>query len=47
MKSKFMNIIVKIMSCAASIAVAIAVANIDTTCVFWSYQPDVPDELLN
>lgn len=47
MKVKTMNIIAKIMSSAAAIALVVAVANANSTCVFWSYQPDLPKELLN
>ena len=41
-----MRIIAKDMSSTAALAIMIAVANFNSTCVFWSYQPDVPVELL-
>ena len=47
MKLKIMSIITKIMSSTAALALLIAVANSNSTCVFWSYQPDVPEELMN
>ena len=47
MKVKLMNIITKIMSSVAAMTLVVAVANANSTCVFWSYQPDVPEELLN
>lgn len=46
MKIKVMNLIAKIMSSAAALALAVAVSNANTTCLFWSYQPDVPEELM-
>ena len=42
-----MSIVTKIMSSAAALALMIAIANSNSTCVFWSYQPDVPEELMN
>lgn len=45
MKGKVVNIISKIMSPAAALALVVAVANANSTCLFWSYQPDLPDEL--
>ncbi len=47
MKVKVMRIIAKIMSSAAALALVVAVANANSTCVFWSYQPDVPNDLAN
>ncbi len=47
MKVKIMSIVTKIMSSAAALALMIAIANSNSTCVFWSYQPDVPEELMN
>lgn len=47
MKVKLMNIIAKIMGSAAAMALVVAVANANSTCVFWSYQPDVPEELIH
>lgn len=43
MKVKVMNIIAKIMCSAAAMALVVAVANANSTCLFWSYQPDVPE----
>lgn len=45
MKVKVMNIIAKIMSSTAALALVVAVANTNSTCLFWSYQPNLPDEL--
>lgn len=45
MKTKVMNIVAKLMSSAAAMALIVAVANANSTCLFWSYQPDVPDSL--
>ena len=47
MKVKVMNIVAKIMSSAAAVALVVAVANANSTCLFWSYQPDLPKELMN
>ena len=47
MKVKFMNIVAKIMSSAAAVALVVAVTNANSTCLFWSYQPDVPEELIH
>lgn len=47
MKVKIMSIVTKIMSSAAALALMIAITNSNSTCVFWSYQPDVPEELMN
>lgn len=46
MKVKIMNIVAMVMSSAAAMAILVAVANANSTCVFWSYQPDVPEELM-
>lgn len=45
MKTKLMSIITKIMSSAAALVLVAAVANANSTCLFWSYQPDIPEEL--
>lgn len=47
MKVKIMSMVAKFMSSAAAIALMVAVANANSTCIFWSYQPDVPEELMN
>lgn len=43
MKHKIMKIVAKVMSSAAAMALVVAVANANSTCLFWSYQPEVPD----
>ena len=43
MKVKIMNVVAKIMSSAASMALVVAIANANSTCLFWSYQPDIPE----
>lgn len=43
MKKRIMVIISKVMSSAAALALVIAIANSNSTCLFWSYQPDVPE----
>lgn len=45
MKGKIMSMVANFMSSAAAIALMVAVANANSTCIFWSYQPDVPDAL--
>ncbi len=45
MKAKIMNIVTKLMSSVAAMAIVAAVANANSTCLFWSYQPDLPEEL--
>lgn len=45
MKSKLMNFVAKIMGSVAGIAIMVAVGNANNTCIFWSYQPDIPEEL--
>ena len=46
MKAKTRNLIRRIMSCAASFALVLAINSVSNTCCFLSYQPDVPKELL-
>lgn len=43
MKNRIMGIIAKVMSSTAALALVIAIANSNSTCLFWSYQPDVPE----
>lgn len=43
MKHKVMNIVAKVASFAATMVLMVAVANVNSTCLFWSYQPDVPE----
>lgn len=45
MKAKIMNVVTKLMSSVAAMVLVTAVANANSTCLFWSYQPDVPEEL--
>lgn len=45
MKTKIMSIVAKIMSSAAALVLVTAVTNANSTCIFWSYQPDIPEEL--
>lgn len=45
MKTKIMSIVAKIMSSAAALVLVTAVANANSTCIFLSYQPDIPEEL--
>ncbi len=46
MKNKLVNIMRKFGACAASAALLLAVSSLTSTCLFMSYQPDVPEELL-
>ncbi len=46
MSKKSRNLIQKIMSCAASLALMLAINSVSNTCCFLSYQPDIPEELL-
>lgn len=45
MKSTLTSIILKISGLIASLAMVVAVGNVNSTCLFVSYQPDIPDEL--
>lgn len=45
MKTKLMSLVAKIMSSAVTLVLVTAVANANSTCLFLSYQPDVPEEL--
>ena len=46
MKLKVRNALVKMSSLAASVAMLLALTSVSSTCIFMSYQPDVPEELL-
>lgn len=46
MKNMFWKMYVKLGSCMACAALTIAVYSISSTCLFMTYQPDVPEELL-
>ena len=45
MKNKLMSFIAKIMGSVATMAIMVALGNVNNTCIFWSYQPDIPIEL--
>ena len=45
MKATIRNLLMKIASSAATLAILCAVFNVSSTCIFMSYQPDVPKEL--
>ena len=45
MKAKIMNVVTKLMSSVAAMVLVTAVANANSTCLFWSYQPDPPEDL--
>lgn len=47
MKVKLMAIITKIVSSAAALTLLVATANANSTCIFLSYQPDMPNDLLD
>ena len=45
MKAKIMNGLMKLAGSVAALAVVCAVSNLSSTCLFLTYQPDVPEEL--
>ncbi len=45
MKLQIRGILMKIATSMAALAVLCAVSNVNTTCMFLTYQPDVPEEL--
>lgn len=45
MKAKINSIILKLSGMVAGLAMLVAIWNANSTCLFVSYQPDVPDEL--
>ncbi len=45
MKAKLNGILFKLSGVIASLALFVAISNVDSTCLFASYQPDVPEEL--
>lgn len=45
MKAKVLGLISKIAPVFASLALLVAVSNVNSTCLFMAYQPDVPEEL--
>lgn len=46
MKAKIMNGIIKLAGAVASLAMICATFNLNSTCLFLAYQPDVPEELV-
>lgn len=46
MKAKIMNGLMKLAGSVAALAMVCAVANVNNTCLFIAYQPDVPEELM-
>lgn len=47
MKAKIMNGLVKLAGSVAALAMVCAVSNLSSTCLFLTYQPDVPEELMH
>ena len=45
MKAKIMNGLMKLAGSVAALAMICAVSNINSTCLFLAYQPDIPDSL--
>lgn len=45
MKARIMNIFTKLAGVIASLAMVCAVSNVNSTCLFLTYQPDVPDDM--
>ena len=46
MKARIMNGIMKLAGSVAALAMVCAVSNLNSTCLFLTYQPDVPEELV-
>ena len=46
MKAKIMNGLMKLAGSVATLAMVCAVSNLSSTCLFLTYQPDVPEELM-
>lgn len=46
MNSKYLDLLRKLMLGCANLALAMAVVSVGNTCCFLSYQPNVPDELM-
>lgn len=44
--TKIRQMLIKFASAMAALAVMVATFNINSTCLFMSYQPDVPEELM-
>lgn len=45
MRAKAMLFLTKLASSVAALSVLCAVSNANSTCLFWTYQPDIPEEL--
>lgn len=45
MKVRINNLLLKLAASVANLALLCAVTNANSTCLFLSYQPDVPEEL--
>lgn len=45
MKLRLFNLISKMATCLAALAVLCATSNVSGTCIFMTYQPDVPGDL--
>lgn len=45
MKTKIMNLVMKLATPLAALAMMVAMSNAGNTCLFMAYQPDMPDEL--
>ncbi|MBM6897685.1 cyclic lactone autoinducer peptide [Pseudoflavonifractor capillosus] len=41
-----MNLVTKSARVIAALAFMLATWNANSTCIFWSYQPDLPEELI-
>ena len=44
--TKIRQMLIKFASAMAALAVMVATFNINSTCLFMSYQPDVPEEFM-
>jgi cyclic lactone autoinducer peptide len=47
MKVKVLNLLQKLATPLAALAMMVAIGNAGSTCLFMAYQPDMPDELNN
>lgn len=45
MKARIKSMILKLSGMVAGLAMLVAIGNANSTCLFVSYQPDVPEEL--
>jgi len=46
MQAKIINVLMKLAGSVAALAMVCAVSNLSSTCHFLTYQPDVPEELM-